>query len=155
MDPVDSVSKVVKIDFTHFRAVEVCAGQAARSRVWGVTGWDRVYAETPKEIAARQKSFLHPLSWFASKPLPGNEWRQKCKSVADSLEEAGDKLFTFARLRLIPHDGIVTRHFHNRCPRLAPEAASGSAPGSVHTIACLQSIFSIGYEKAEITLQGT
>jgi putative transposase len=30
--------------------------------------------------------------------LPGNEWRLKCKSVADSLEEAGDKLFAFTRL---------------------------------------------------------
>jgi transposase-like protein len=59
---------------------------------------DMIYAKTPEEIATRQKAFLHLLSWFASKPLPGSEWQLKCKSVADSLEEAGDKLFTFTSL---------------------------------------------------------
>src|SRR5437588_7673252 len=28
------------------------------------------------------------------------KWRLKCKAVADSLEEAGDRLFTFTRLPL-------------------------------------------------------
>ena len=46
---------------------------------------DMIYAETPAEIATRRKAFLR-------------KWRLKCKSVADSLEEAGDKLFTFTRL---------------------------------------------------------
>jgi len=59
---------------------------------------DMIYAETSAEVATRRKYFLRLLSWFASKPLPGSEWRLKCKSVADSLEEAGDKLFTFTRL---------------------------------------------------------
>ena len=31
-------------------------------------------------------------------PVPSRKWRLKCKSVADSLEDAGDKLFTFTRL---------------------------------------------------------
>jgi putative transposase len=46
---------------------------------------DMIYAKTPEEIAIRRKAFLR-------------KWRLKCKSVADSLEEAGDKLFTFTRL---------------------------------------------------------
>ena len=46
---------------------------------------DMVYAATPEEIAARRKAFLR-------------KWRLKLHAVADSLEEAGDSLFAFARL---------------------------------------------------------
>jgi putative transposase len=46
---------------------------------------DMIYAETPKEIAARRKAFLR-------------KWRLKCRAVADSLEEAGERLFAFTRL---------------------------------------------------------
>ena len=46
---------------------------------------DMIYAATPAEIATRRKAFLR-------------KWRLKCKAVADSLEEAGDRLFTFTRL---------------------------------------------------------
>ena len=46
---------------------------------------DMIYAETPKEIEERRKAFLR-------------KWRLKCRAVADSLEEAGDRLFTFTRL---------------------------------------------------------
>jgi len=46
---------------------------------------DMIYAGTPKEIETRRKSFIR-------------KWRLKCRAVADSLEEAGDRLFTFARL---------------------------------------------------------
>ncbi len=46
---------------------------------------DMIYAKTVNEIATRRKAFLR-------------KWRLKCKAVADSLEEAGDKLFTFTRL---------------------------------------------------------
>jgi len=45
---------------------------------------DMIYARTAKEVAARRKAFLR-------------KWRLRCKSVADSLEEAGEKLFTFLR----------------------------------------------------------
>jgi putative transposase len=45
---------------------------------------DMIYAATSKDIEAKRKSFLR-------------KWRLKCKAVADSLEEAGDRLFTFAR----------------------------------------------------------
>ena len=46
---------------------------------------DMVYAATPKEIAARRRAFLR-------------KWRLKCRAVADSLEEAGERLFAFTRL---------------------------------------------------------
>lgn len=46
---------------------------------------DMIYAATPEEIAARRKAFIR-------------KWRLKHRAVADSLEEAGERLFTFARL---------------------------------------------------------
>jgi len=46
---------------------------------------DMIYAATPEEIAARRKTFIR-------------KWRLKHRAVADSLEEAGDRLFAFARL---------------------------------------------------------
>jgi transposase-like protein len=44
-----------------------------------------IYANTAKEIEARRRAFLR-------------KWRLKCRAVADSLEEAGERLFTFTRL---------------------------------------------------------
>jgi putative transposase len=46
---------------------------------------DMIYAATPEEIATRRKAFVR-------------KWRLKHSAVADSLEESGDRLFTFARL---------------------------------------------------------
>jgi len=46
---------------------------------------DMIYAETAAEVETRRKAFLR-------------KWRLKCRAVADSLEEAGDRLFTFTRL---------------------------------------------------------
>jgi putative transposase len=46
---------------------------------------DMIYAATPQEIEARRRAFLR-------------KWRLKCRAVADSLEEAGERLFTFTRL---------------------------------------------------------
>ena len=46
---------------------------------------DMIYATSAAEIAARRRAFIR-------------KWRLKCKAVADSLEEAGDRLFTFTRL---------------------------------------------------------
>ena len=46
---------------------------------------DMIYAATREEIEARRKAFIR-------------KWRLKHRAVADSLEEAGDRLFTFARL---------------------------------------------------------
>jgi putative transposase len=45
---------------------------------------DMIYAGTKQEIETKRKAFIH-------------KWQLKCKAVADSLEEAGDKLFTFTR----------------------------------------------------------
>jgi putative transposase len=46
---------------------------------------DVVYAATAKEVEARRRAFLR-------------KWRLKCRAVADSLEEAGDRLSAFTRL---------------------------------------------------------
>ena len=46
---------------------------------------DMIYAQTADEVEKRRKAFLR-------------KWRLKCKAVADSLEEAADRLFTFTRL---------------------------------------------------------
>ena len=45
---------------------------------------DMIYAQTRQEIEAKRKAFIR-------------KWRPKCRAVADSLEEAGDRLFTFVR----------------------------------------------------------
>jgi putative transposase len=44
-----------------------------------------IYATTPEEIEARRKAFIR-------------KWRLKHRAIADSLEEAGERLFTFTRL---------------------------------------------------------
>ncbi|MGA8899202.1 IS256 family transposase [Bradyrhizobium sp.] len=46
---------------------------------------DMIYAATPEDIAMRRKAFIR-------------KWRLKHRAVADSLEEASDRLFTFAQL---------------------------------------------------------
>jgi len=46
---------------------------------------DMIYAATCEEIATRRKAFIR-------------KWRLKHRAVADSLEEAGERLFTFTRL---------------------------------------------------------
>jgi putative transposase len=48
---------------------------------------DMIYAASPVEIEQRRFALLR-------------KWRLRCKAVADSLEEAGDRLFTFTRLPL-------------------------------------------------------
>ena len=46
---------------------------------------DMIYAGTAAEVGERRTAFLR-------------KWRLKCRAVADSLEEAGEQLFTFTRL---------------------------------------------------------
>ena len=46
---------------------------------------DMIYAESRDEVMRRRRLFL-------------TKWRLKCRAVADSLEEAGERLFTFTRL---------------------------------------------------------
>jgi putative transposase len=43
-----------------------------------------IYANPAKELEQKRKAFVH-------------KWRLKCRAVADSLEEAGERLFTFLR----------------------------------------------------------
>ena len=45
---------------------------------------DMIYAKTAAEVQAKRRAFLR-------------KWKLKCRAVADSLEEAGDRLFTFLR----------------------------------------------------------
>jgi hypothetical protein len=46
---------------------------------------EMIYAKTPEEIEKHRKAFIR-------------KWRLKHEAVANSLEEAGDRLFTFTRL---------------------------------------------------------
>jgi putative transposase len=46
-----------------------------------------IYAASAAEIGERRRAFIR-------------KWRLKCTAVADSLEEAGDRLFTLTRLPL-------------------------------------------------------
>jgi transposase-like protein len=46
---------------------------------------DMIYAATPKEVETRRRAFLR-------------KWRLRCPAVAVSLEEAGERLFTFTQL---------------------------------------------------------
>ena len=46
---------------------------------------DLIYAATPQEIEERRRTFIH-------------KWRLRHRAFADSLEEAGERLFTFTRL---------------------------------------------------------
>ena len=44
-----------------------------------------IYADTPEEVQKQRKAFVR-------------KWRTRCPAVANSLEEAGDRLFTFTTL---------------------------------------------------------
>jgi Transposase, Mutator family len=58
-----------------------------------------IYAETATEIATRRKgSSGKPSTGRLSFPPHLRKWRLKCRPVADSLEQAGDRLFTFTGL---------------------------------------------------------
>ena len=45
---------------------------------------DMMYAENAEQVRKKRKAFLA-------------KWRLRCRGVADSLEEAGERLFTFLR----------------------------------------------------------
>jgi transposase-like protein len=66
---------------------------------------DMVYAENAKEVMTRRKAFIR-------------KWRLKCRAVADSLEEAGEQLFTFTRL---PPDQWKSARTTNAIERLHEE----------------------------------
>src|SRR5260221_1089028 len=58
---------------------------------------DMIYAPTPEEIGTRRKAFIR-------------KWRLKHRAVADSLEGARDRLFTFARLPPSQWRRLLTTH---------------------------------------------
>jgi len=69
---------------------------------------DMIYAATREEIEARRKAFIR-------------KWRLKHRAVADSLEEAGDRLFTFTRL---PPSQWRSARTTNAIERLHEESSS-------------------------------
>jgi transposase-like protein len=66
---------------------------------------DMIYAKTPTEVVAKRKAFLR-------------KWRLRCPPVATSLEEAGEKLFTFLRF---PDDQWKSIRTTNAIERLHEE----------------------------------
>jgi putative transposase len=80
---------------------------------------DTIYAATPVEIAARRKVFIR-------------KWRLKHRALADSLEEAGDRLFTFARMppsqwRSLRTTNAIERLHEEFKPRIKTQAVLPSA----------------------------
>jgi len=71
---------------------------------------DMIYAATPKEIDTRRKAFIR-------------KWRLRHRPVADCLEEAGDRLFTFTRL---PRSQWRSARTTNAIERLHEEFKAGS-----------------------------
>ena len=66
---------------------------------------DMIYARTVTEVDAKRRAFLR-------------KWRLRCRPVADSLEEAGDQLFTFLRF---PSDQWKSIRTTNAIERLHEE----------------------------------
>src|SRR3981081_3054492 len=64
---------------------------------------DMIYAATREEIEVRRKAFIR-------------KWRLKHRAVADSLEEAGERLFTFTRLPPSPWRSVRTTNAIARLP---------------------------------------
>src|SRR5690348_15871997 len=73
---------------------------------------DMIYATSATEIEVRRRAFIR-------------KWRLKCKAVADSLEEAGDRLFTYTRLPVSQWKSARTA---NTIERLPQEFNAGSRP---------------------------
>ena len=76
IDGSKALSKAIRATFGRDAAIQRCQISADYK--------DMIYAGTKQEIETKRKAFIR-------------KWRLKCKAVADSLEEAGDKLFTFTR----------------------------------------------------------
>ena len=63
---------------------------------------DIMYAEDAEEVLRKRKAFLA-------------KWRLRCRGVADSLEEAGDRLFTLPQLSASAME-ILADHQRHRTP---------------------------------------
>ena len=64
---------------------------------------DMIYANTAQQVEAKRKAFLR-------------KWRLRCPPVADSLEEAGEKLFTFLRFPPEQSKSVRTTNAIERLP---------------------------------------
>ena len=69
---------------------------------------DIMYAEDAEEVLRKRKAFLA-------------KWRLRCRGVADSLEEAGDRLFTWPRLSASAME-ILADHQRHRTPTRGVQA---------------------------------
>ena len=65
---------------------------------------DMIYADSKQEIESKRKAFIR-------------KWRLKCRAVVDSLEEAGDELFAFARFPKSQWKSIRTSNAIERLPK--------------------------------------
>jgi putative transposase len=83
---------------------------------------DMIYSQTRRKIEIKRIAFIR-------------KWRLKCRAVADSLEEAGERLFTFARFPQSRWKSIRTT---NAIERLHGECdGSKRKPPSAETAAML------------------
>ena len=73
---------------------------------------DMIYAATRAEVEMRRKAFVR-------------KWRLKCRAVANSLEEAGDRLFTFTRFPTANGSRSEPRTRSSACMR---SSSAGSRP---------------------------
>jgi len=73
---------------------------------------DMIYAGSKPEVEAKRKAFIR-------------KWRLKCRAVAHSLEEAGDKLFTFTRFPKVNGNRSAHRMQLNVCTK---SSSGGSRP---------------------------
>ena len=78
-----------------------------------------IYAATRGEVETRRKAFIR-------------KWRLKCCAVADSLEEAGDRLFTSTRFPPSQWKSIRTSNAIERCTR------SSSAGSNFDLLPCAE-----------------
>ena len=75
---------------------------------------DMVHAGSALEVVAKRKTFL-------------GKWKLRCRAVADSLEEAGERLFTFLRY---PPEQWRSLRTTNAIERLHEEFSAGSRPSA-------------------------
>jgi transposase-like protein len=92
---------------------------------------DMIYAATHEEIEARRKAFIR-------------KWRLKHRAVVDSLEQAGDRLFTFTRpppsqWRSARTTNAIERLHEEFKRRIKTQTVLPSAEHAVLGAACLRS----------------
>ena len=100
---------------------------------------DMIYAETAKEVEAKRKAFLR-------------KWRLRCRPVADSLEEAGEKLFTFLRF---PSDQWEIHPDHQR-HRAAARGVQAAHQDLMHAALrgyCLHAVLGVVGQRADHAAQ--